>query len=112
MKLSDIVKGLNLSVKAGRTLPDREVTGGYAGDMLSDVLAHSRKGDIWVTLQVHLNIIPVASMKELAGIIIVNDRSPDEETLRKAEEENIPVMGTRMNTFQVVTGLYKLGISG
>jgi hypothetical protein len=107
MRLLEIVKKLN-----GHDLLDREVTGGYVSDMLSDVIAHSEKGNIWVTLQTHLNIIPVASMKEISGIIIVNRRQPDEETLKKAEEEKIPVLGTALNAYQVVGKLYQLGICG
>jgi hypothetical protein len=112
MKLQDIVETLDLNVKSGNVLLDREVAGGYVSDILSDVLAHGESGDIWVTIQIHLNIIPIASMKELAGIIIANDRQPDEETLQKADAENIPVMGTDMSAFQIVGKLYQLGIRG
>ena len=112
MKLLNIVQKLGLNVISGKNLLDRDVTGGYVSDMLSDVIAHSKSGNIWVTLQTHLNIIPVASMKELSGIIIVNGRQPDEDTLKKAEEEKIPILGTDMRAFQVVGKLYQLGISG
>ena len=112
MILRDIVEKLAFDVKAGEDLMDREVLGGYASDMLSDVLAHSRKGDLWVTLQTHINIIPVASMKELSGIIIVNGRVPDRDTLMKAEEEKVPVMVTDRNAFQVVGQLTEMGIEG
>jgi len=110
MKLTEIKNELNLSVKSGTDLLDREVAGGYVSDMLSDVLANAKRGNIWITLQTHLNIIPVASMKEISGIIIVNGRQPDEDTLKKAEEEKVPVLGTTLSAFQVVGKLYKLGI--
>ncbi len=112
MTLTDIVKKLELNVKAGTDLLDREVTGGYVSDILSDVLTHAASGDIWVTIQIHLNIIPIASMKELSGIIIANGRQPEEETLEKASTEKIPVLGTDMSVFQVVGKLYQLGIRG
>jgi predicted transcriptional regulator len=112
MKLSEIVEKLQLDVKSGNDLLDRDVTGGYVSDMLSDVIAHSEKGNIWITLQTHLNIIPVASMKEISGIIIVNGRQPDQDALKKAEEEKVPVLGTDMKAFQVVGRLYQLGIGG
>ncbi len=112
MKLTDIVKTLDLTIKSGDDLLDREVNGGYVSDLLSDVLAHASEDDIWVTLQIHLNIIPIASMKGLSGIIIVNDRQPDEETLKKANLEDIPVLGTSMSAFQIVGELYRLGIRG
>lgn len=110
MKVKDIVKALDLEVKTGEDLLESEVTGGYAGDLLSDVLANSKKGNIWVTLQIHLNIVAVASAKELSGIIIVNNRTPEEETLKKAKEEGIPVMISKLSTYKVAGKLYELGV--
>ncbi len=110
MKLTDIIKTLDLRVQAGADFLDREVQGGYVSDMLSDVLNHASQGDVWVTVQIHLNIMAIAGMKELAGIIIVNGRQPDEETLAKANEEKIPVLGTEMNAYQIVGQLYQLGV--
>jgi predicted transcriptional regulator len=111
MKITDLVKSLDLEVIAGEKLLNGEVTGGYVSDLLSDVIANAQKGDLWVTLQIHLNIIPVASMKEISAIIIVNGRRPDEETLKKAEEEKVPVLGTNMNAFKIVGKIYQLGIN-
>ena len=110
MKIKDIVKPLGLKVISGEKFLEREVTGGYAGDLLSDVLANSKKGNIWVTLQIHQNIIAVASSKELSGIIIVNRRKPEEETLKKAKEEKIPVMISSLLTYEVAGRLYEIGI--
>ena len=87
MKLSELIQNLNLSVRSAKENLEREVTGGYASDLLSDVLAHSREGDLWITLQTHQNIAAVASMKDLAGIILVNGREPEQETIEKAEAE-------------------------
>ena len=86
MKIKDIIKTLDLQVISGEEFLGREVTGGYAGDLLSDVLANSKKGYVWITLQIHQNIIAVASSKELSGIIIVNGRKPEEET--SADEQS------------------------
>ncbi len=110
MKISEIIKELNLTVLSGKDLLEKEITGGYVSDMLSDVLANSKKGNIWVTLQTHLNVISVASIKELSGIIIVNGRKPDEDSLKKAEDEKIIVLSTNERSFQIVGKLYELGI--
>jgi len=112
MRLSDIVKACDLQVICGDMLLDREVSGGYVSDLLSDVMANSKKGDIWITLQAHPNIVAVALLKEITGIIMVNGRKPEEETVRKANEEKLPVMITDMPTFEVVGKLYNLGIRG
>lgn len=112
MQLRDVTAALNLAVKTGKNLLEREVTGGYAGDLLSDVLAHASKGNIWITLQTHANIVAVASTKELSGIIIVNGRIPEEDTLRKAEEEKIPIMISGLSTYNVACRLCEFGVKG
>lgn len=89
---------------------DREVKGGYASDLISDVLANGREGDIWVTIQVHRNIVAVASLKGFAGIIITGGRRPEEPTVAEAEREKINLLSTKMSTFEVVGKLYSLGI--
>ena len=111
IKLSDIVKSYELKVKCGKNLLNREIEGGYASDLLSDVIAHTKKGDIWITLQGHPNIVAVAMLKELAGIIIINGRNPEQETIKKAEVEGMPIMTSNLSTFELVGKLYELGIS-
>jgi predicted transcriptional regulator len=111
-KLSNIVNALNIKVECGENLLENEVEGGYVSDLLSDVMAHSKKGDIWITLQGHPNIVAVAKLKELAGIIIVNKRNPEEETIKKAKDEKIPIMTSNLTAFELVGKLYELGISG
>ena len=112
MKLTELIEKLNLDVRTAKANLDREVTSGYASDLLSDVIANSREGDIWVTLQVHHNIAAVASMNNLAGVILVNGREPEAETVEKAEKENIVIMVTEMPAFEIVGRLYDLGVTG
>ena len=83
MKLNDLVKEFGLEVKAGSGRLDREVTGGYVSDLLSDVLAHAEDGVLWVTLHIHQNIVAVASHKGLSGIILVQGRVPEADTVAR-----------------------------
>lgn len=112
MKLTELIQKLNLSVRSAKGSLEREVTGGYASDLLSDVLANSKEGNIWITLQIHQNIVGVASMKDIAGIILVNSREPESETLEKAEAEKVPIMVSEMPTFELIGMLYSLGVVG
>jgi DRTGG domain len=110
MKLKELVDALSLDVKTPGLDLNREVTGGYVSDLLSDVIGNAREGFLWVTLQVHLNIVAVASLKGLAGIILVNNRTPDQQTLKKAAEENVPILASTLPTFELVGRLYSLGL--
>ena len=110
MELQEIIKSLSLKVENPSVDLNREVKGAYVSDMLSDVMGNSKEGFLWVTIQVHLNIIAVASLKNLSGIILVNSRVPAEDTLKKAIEEKIPIMTTPLAAFDLVGRLYSLGL--
>ena len=90
---------------------DTEVTAGYASDLLSDVLANAPEGGVLVTLQVHLNVVAVASHAELAGVIFSSGRVPDAEVIAKAVAEDLRLYGTDADTFEVVGRLFALGVS-
>jgi len=112
MQIEEIVNKLDLEVRSSAENLRRQISGGYASDLLSDVMANSKKDNIWITLQIHENIVGVASLLELAGIIIVNGREPDETVIKKAAEENIPILLTKLPAFEIVGKLYNLGIRG
>ena len=112
MKLNEIVSELNLEVVTEPDGLDREVTGGYASDLMSDVIANSRAGDLWVTLQIHQNAVAVAALNNLSAIVLVNGRRPEESTAEKAREEGIPLLVTELPAFEIIGRLYDLGVSG
>jgi len=108
MKANEIIEKLQLKAITGQKNLDVEVTGGYTSDLLSDVIANSKEGNLWITLQTHQNITAVAKLKDLAGIIIVNNREPDEDTIKKANEENVPILCTDKSAFEISGKLYEL----
>ena len=112
MKLTEIVEAFDLDVKCGAGQLDTEVASGYASDLLSDVLAHSSEGALWITLQTHQNIVAVASMKGLAGIVLINGREPEEETLAKAVDEDLTMMVSTLPAFELIGQLYAMGVRG
>lgn len=110
MTLEEIVKELDLSVRAGSRSLDREVTGGYTSDLLSDVMGNARSGAIWITLQIHPNIVAVASLKDLSGIVLVGGREPEADTVQKADREGIPILTSSLSAFEIAGRLFRLGV--
>jgi len=108
VNLSDVVETLSLEVMTGKDSLQNNVTGVYVSDLLSDVMGNSKEGNIWITLQTHLNIVAVAGLKNLSGIIIVGNRQLPEEVLQKAETEKILLMTTPMQAFEVAGKLYQM----
>ena len=110
MKVREMQSILNLELKAGEKGLEREILGGYCGDLLSDVMANSQQGAVWLTIQSHQNIIAVAVLRELAAIVLVNGRKPDEDTKKKAEEEGVPLLVTSLSAFDLAGRLREFGI--
>ncbi len=90
----------------------QEVSGGYAGDMLSDVNANGRKNNIWITMLTHPNAISVASLKDFAGIVITGGIQPADDFIRRADEEGIPVLFTELSSYEAVIILSSMGVEG
>ena len=112
MHLRELVDELELVVKCGRQHLEVEVNRGYASDLMSDVIANACEGDLWITLQIHLNIVAVASMRDLCGIVLINGRDPEATTTEKAESEGMPILVSQLPAFELIGRLYELGVSG
>ena len=112
MKLGEIASVLSLRVCTASDRLDTEVTGGYTCDLLSRVMAKAKKGNLWVTIQAHPNIVAVASLLELAGIIVAEDVQLDPVTVQKASDEGIPILVAGHSAFTVVSRLSQLGVAG
>lgn len=108
MNIERIAKELELKVISAADRMNNTVTGGYTGDLLSDVMANSREGYVWITRQVHQNIVAVATLKEHAGIILVNSCEPAKDTVEKAVQENMPLLISDLTAFELTGKIYNL----
>jgi predicted transcriptional regulator len=108
MKLREVVQKLHIKVICGEEFLDNEVSGGYCSDLLSDVMGHAQEGHVWITIQVHKNIVAVASLKELSAIMLVQGLIPNEDTAETAREQKIPILQTSEPAFEIAGKLYNL----
>lgn len=107
MNVAKITEALHLKVYSGENGLQNQVSGGYASDLLSDVMGNAQTGNIWVTLQTHKNVMAIASLKDIAAVVLVKGLEPDPDTLAQSNEENIPILGTDLDTFTIVGRLYE-----
>ena len=112
MNVAEAAKMLEGTLVAANSAAEREIQGGYASDLLSDVMGNSREGDVWITLQKHVNVVAVAQLNGLSAIVLVNGRKPEPDTLAKAEEMGIPIISTPLQAFEAIGILYSSGIHG
>jgi predicted transcriptional regulator len=110
MKVKQIMDWFQLGLAAGGNGLDREIHGGYCGDLLSDVMANAPAGCVWLTVQGHQNIVAVAVLREMAAVILTGDRLPDPDTVKRADQENIPVLQWNRSAYELAGEMYALGV--
>jgi len=108
MKLKEVLDKLKLEHVCGDL--DKEVVYGYTCDLLSEVMGNAKPDTLWITVQSHVNIIAVATITGIRGIILCNGHDYNEQTINKAKEENITLFKTTDNSFTVSGKLYALGL--
>lgn len=107
-----IVDAMALKVLAGGSNLEQPVRGGYASDLLSCVMAEAKTGYLWVTMQGHPNVVAVASLLDLAAVVVTENSPVEAVTIRRAQEKGIALLTTEHDTFTTVAKLAQLGIKG
>ena len=108
MRIQELANRLEL--KAATKVFDRDVTGVYISDMVSDVIANAKAGDLLVTAQAHANVIAAANLVDICGIVITQAKPLGDDVVKMAEKAEIPVFTSPLNRWQVATKLYEAGI--
>jgi predicted transcriptional regulator len=107
MKVTELVEQLGLKIWGGEKGLDREIAGGYTSDLLSEVMGHANSGKVWITLQTHKNVIAIASLKDLAAVVLVKGYQPEADMLAQSNIEEIPVLGTNEEAFEISGKIFK-----
>ena len=81
--------------------PDREIAGGYAGDLLSWVMGRLGEDDAWVTIMSNINVVAVAALTDPACIILSEGVRPEEGVLERAKLQGVNMLRTSNTTFEV-----------
>ena len=85
--------------------PDRPVSGGYAGDLLSWVLGRAGQDAAWLTIMSNQNVAAVSLMADLACVVLTEGVVPDKNLLAKAQEQGVNLLGTDAPTYETALKL-------
>jgi hypothetical protein len=98
ISLKELAEQLNYKVFT-MVDPEAKISGGYTGDLLSDVMGHGEEETIFITIQAHKNSVAVASLIGMRAILLCNGRTPADDMVSSAEQEKIAIFGTDENQF-------------
>ena len=81
--------------------PDREISGGYSGDLLSWVMGRLREGDAWVTIMSNVNVVAVATLADPSCIILSEGVDPEDGVIDRAVAQSVNMLRSGNASFDV-----------
>ncbi len=108
MTIADIVKKLDLKIVNEGDMNTREISKVFCCDLLSLAMSRLPADAAWVTVMGNLNTLAVASLADAACIITAENVCPDENTIKKAGEQNITVLRSEYPVFETAQMIDKL----
>jgi predicted transcriptional regulator len=112
MKLHEVKQVLNAEVLCGNGLLSTEATMACGADLMSDVLAYAKPGALLLTGLTNPQVVRTAEMADLVAICFVRGKMPDEESLRVARSQRIPLLRTTLPMFESCGRLHGRGLQG
>lgn len=88
--------------------PERTVTGGYAGDLLSWVMGRAAPDCAWLTIMSGINVCAVALLADAACVLLTEGVTPDADLLAKAQSQGVNLLGTTGSTFDTAVAVNAL----
>lgn len=100
MTVTELIEKLDLEI-LNLAEGDREITGGYTGDLLSWVMGKAQSGDMWVTIMTNVNVVAVASLVDVACVVIADKAEVSPEVTEKAKQQGINLLRSDKNAYQL-----------
>lgn len=116
MTLSQIKKLLKAEFVSTHGAQNLEIKYAKASDLMSDVLAfskpYSERNTILITGLTNKQVVRTCEIAGVGAIIFVRGKNPTEETLRLAEQCEIPLLTTKLKMYEACGILYTKGVIG
>ena len=87
---------------------DREVTGGYAGDLLSWVMGRAKTDDAWITIMSNVNIVAVAALADVSCVILSEGVSLDVDIIETAKQKEINILYSAKPSYETAVVVSEL----
>ncbi len=79
---------------------DREISGVYIGDLLSWVMGRAKADDAWITIMSNINIVAVASLADVACIILAEGVQLDRAVTETAKSKGVNILSCSMPAYE------------
>jgi len=90
--------------------PQQEVTGCFAADLMSDVLAFACPGSLLLTGLTTDQTIRTAAIKQLSAVFIIQGKQAGSDMVEAALEEQVPLFRTPLSKYEACGLLMQSGL--
>jgi predicted transcriptional regulator len=101
MILSEVIQIVEGKLLTPNANPELEVKGGFAGDLMSDVLASIMPESLLITGLSNPQVVRTAMIADVRAIIFARGKSLSPETIQLAIEEKIPVISSKLGIYEI-----------
>lgn len=104
MTVNEMAEALSLSPVAVSD-GTREINGAYIGDLLSWVMGRAQSDNVWITIMSNINIVAVASLADVACILLAEDVKPDAKVIETALQKGVNIFSTDKTAYEAAAAL-------
>lgn len=87
---------------------DREVAGGYIGDLLSWVMGRAKADSAWITIMSNINIVAVASLTDVACIILAEGVTVDDNIKATAQAKGVNILCSSLPAYETALAISEI----
>jgi predicted transcriptional regulator len=108
MNLQDVINKLSLTPLTN--IEEKEVTGVFISDMLSDVMSSAQSGNLWLTVQTHKNIVSAANLIDISALVVINGKKVPDDTINLANRFHVIILSSPLTSFGLAARLIDIGL--
>lgn len=106
MTVAELVQNMDLEA-ISLPHPDCEVTGAYAGDLLSWVMGRADEGCVWATIMTNVNVVAVATLVGTAAAVVCEGCEIPEDVIAAAREKQINLLRSPLPIYEFCVAVSK-----
>jgi serine kinase of HPr protein (carbohydrate metabolism regulator) len=110
MTLKEILSLLEAEILTHNSDLDKDIPCAFASDLISDILMCTKEPTLLLTGLTNPQVIRLADMIDLLGIVFVRGKTPPRELVEMAEERNLALISTKLTMYRSSGILYNTGL--
>ena len=71
-------------------------------------MSNAQEDDIWITIMSNVNVVAVATLTDVACVLLCENVDPDDNCLKRANEQGISILKTKLTAYEAAVKIGNL----